>query len=52
MDEMPTVNPRRPADDRWPTGYLESLDDWYYNNLEAIEWFLENAEAIRKRLSQ
>ena len=41
------VIPRRPYDDRRPDGYLESLRDWATNNSEAVEWFLENAEAIR-----
>jgi hypothetical protein len=44
---MPKVNPRRPYDDAKPDGYLESLNDWYHNNEEAVNWFLENAEAIR-----
>ena len=48
---MPKVNPRRPADERYVTGYLESLNDWMKNNYEAVEWFLENAEEIRKNLT-
>ncbi len=47
---MPKVNPRRPLIESMPCGYRESLNDWYKNNLEAVEWFLENAEAIRKKL--
>ncbi len=42
---MPPVNPRRPYYENQP-GYLESLNDWYANNEEAVEWFLENAEAV------
>lgn len=50
---MPAVNPRRPWDDEEPEGYLESLNDWIANgNLEAVEWFLENSEAIRAMLEQ
>lgn len=48
---MPKVNPRRPDDDDKPDGYLESLNDWYHNNEEAVEWFSENSEAIRSYLS-
>jgi hypothetical protein len=45
---MPHVSPRRPYDEwTFGDGYLESLDDWYANNWEAVEWFLENADAIR-----
>lgn len=29
-------------------GYLEGLNDWYDNNKEAVEWFLENSNEIRK----
>lgn len=48
---MPIVNTRRPFDDDKPDGYLESLNDWYHNNEEAVEWFLTNAEAIRKAIT-
>lgn len=45
---MPHVSPRRPYDEgAFGDGYLESLDDWYANNRDAVEWFLENADAIR-----
>lgn len=44
---MPAVEARLPFDDRQPDGYLESLNDWYHHNEEAVEWFLENADAIR-----
>lgn len=47
VPDMPKVAPRRLLYDDVPNGYLESLDDWYDNNLEAVGWFLENAEAIR-----
>ena len=47
---MPAVAPRQPFDDRKPKGYQESLNDWYHNNEEAVEWFLENAPKIRKAL--
>jgi hypothetical protein len=48
LSRMPHVSPRRPYDEEtFGGGYLESLDDWYANNWEAVEWFLENADAIR-----
>ena len=43
---MPAVHSRRLYDDK-PNGYLESLDDWYRNNDQAVEWFLQNAEELR-----
>jgi hypothetical protein len=46
---MPTVNPRGPASDLTPDdGWVESLDDWYRNNKEAVEWFLVNAKYVKK----
>jgi hypothetical protein len=48
MPSMPPVEPREPFDEEKPDGYLESLDDWIGHNQEAVEWFLENAEVIRK----
>lgn len=47
---MPVVIPRQPYDSRYPKGYMESLNDWYHANEDAVEWFLENAVAIRKLL--
>lgn len=52
LPPMPKVNARRPYDDDFPDGYLESLNCWYHNNEEAVEWFLENAERIRSILNQ
>ncbi len=49
---MPKVSHRRPYDDDEPDGYLESDDDWFRNNREAIVWFLENAGAIRRTLQK
>lgn len=48
---MPKVNPRRPYYDERPDGPLESLNDWYKSNTDAVEWFLENAEELRLILS-
>jgi len=45
---MPEVKPLRSKDEEKPDGYLESLDDWYQNNLEAVSWFMENSDEIRK----
>jgi hypothetical protein len=47
MKPMPKVNPRRPYYDDRPDGYLESLNEWVKNNMDAVEWFLENAEELR-----
>lgn len=47
IDPMPRVNPRRPYNDDQPDGYLENLNDWYHNNEEAVQWFLENAETLK-----
>lgn len=35
-----------------PEGDSGSLNDWYDNNVDAVEWFLENAEAIRSLVEQ
>jgi hypothetical protein len=47
MKRMPKVKPRRPYYDHRPNGPLVSLNDWYNENTDAVEWFLENAEEIR-----
>lgn len=47
---MPKINPRRPFDDCKPNGYQESLNDWIKNNIDGVEWFLDNAETIREIL--
>lgn len=52
IPQMPKVNSRRPLDDDKPDGYLESVNDWYHNNEDAVEWFLENAELIRQKLNK
>lgn len=50
---MPKVSPRRPYDEEtFGSGYMESLDDWYENNQEAVEWFLENADIIRSLIDK
>jgi hypothetical protein len=52
---MPPVEPRDPLRsifDDGPTGYDESLRDWADHNWEAVEWFLENAEAIREMIDR
>lgn len=49
---MPHVEAREPADDRFPSGYLESLRDWISRNEAAVEWFLDNSEAIRVALAR
>lgn len=52
MKRMPNVTPRRPYWDDRPNGPLESLNDWYHNNTDAVEWFLENANEIRLLISK
>ena len=49
---MPKVKPRRPYYDHRPDGPLESLNDWMKNNVDVVEWFLENAEEIRLIISK
>lgn len=51
LPPMPVVEARQPADDRFPRGYPESLDDWYRHNQDAVEWFLDNADKIRALVS-
>lgn len=52
IPKMPKVEPRELFDERQPYGYMESLDDWYRHNTEAVEWFLENENVIRKALKE
>jgi len=40
--DCPPIEPREPFDDARPDGYLESLNDWYHHNEDAVRWFLEN----------
>jgi hypothetical protein len=49
---MPNVKPRIPYVDESPDGYQESLTDWVDSNLEAVEWFCENADAIRQLINR
>ncbi len=46
MLKVPPVYPRRLFLDTEPDGYLESDQDYIENNMEAVLWFLENAELI------
>lgn len=48
---MPEVFPRRPYDEDYPDGYLEGFRCYAANNCKAVEWFLENADAIRAALN-
>lgn len=53
--EWPTVIPREPYDDRFPTGYLEGDRDYTAKNMDAAVWFLDNAERLKaenKRLRE
>ena len=52
LPPMPKVFPRLPYDDRKPNGLQESLLDWCRHNDYAVEWFLENSEAIREIIKQ
>jgi len=52
MKAMPIVHKRRPYVDEEPNGYLESDRDWAENNWEALSWFEENAEEIRRILQE
>jgi hypothetical protein len=54
LKQMPTVTPRETydAEDGALAGYDVSLREWVDDNQEAVEWFLENAEAIRKKLEE
>lgn len=50
LPKMPKTKPRRLYEDHKPGGYLESFQDYADNNHDAVEWFLEHADEIRKRL--
>jgi hypothetical protein len=48
MLHFPKVNERRLHDEDDPLGYLESFMDYVGNNRYAVEWFLDNANQLRK----
>lgn len=44
--QIPEISPRLPYYADEPHGALESLNDWYGHNQEAVEWFLENRDRL------
>jgi hypothetical protein len=44
----PPIKARRLYEDDKPNGYLESDNDFFENNREAILWFLDNSESVIK----
>lgn len=45
---MPPTDDRRPFDEGEFGGYLENNRDWSDRNSEAVDWLIDNHEAIRK----
>lgn len=53
ISPMPRIKERRPYDyEKFADGYMESDRDFVENNFEAVVWFLENHEKIKKVLDK